>query len=103
MYSKNNYKKSSGTPPKHQEWSMTGKLTLFLTLSFFGLIIISSLLQYQDLLINVEREENGFLDDDISDLKNIVAVYHKAPRHLQEELEMEGKEKNFPKYFRVQD
>src|SRR6185369_3359473 len=93
----------STSPPKTQVWSMKGKLTLFLTLSVFGLFIISSLLLYQDLVFNVEREENGFIDDDIIDLQNIVTVYHTAPRLLQEEIELEGKEKNFPKYFRVQD
>lgn len=32
-----------------------------------------------------------------------MAVYHKAPRLLQEEIELEGAGKNFPKFFRVQD
>ena len=52
---------------------------------------------------NVQREENGYLDDDIDDLQNILAVYHKNPKILQEEIDSEGRDKNFPTYFRVQD
>src|SRR6185369_11903846 len=93
MYSKSNDNVPSSSPPKTQIWSMKGKLTLFVTISVFGLFIISSLILYQDLVVNVEREENGFIDDDIIDLQNIVAVYHKAPRLLQEEIELEGDHK----------
>jgi hypothetical protein len=34
-------KMSTYTTPKHRIWSMTGKLTLFLTLSFSGLFLFS--------------------------------------------------------------
>ena len=103
MYSNSNNNRYSSSPPKPQVWSITGKLTLFLTLSFFGLFIIASLLQYQDLAFNVEREENGFLDDDIADLQKIMAIYYKGARLLQEEIDSEATGKNFPKYIRVHD
>jgi two-component system heavy metal sensor histidine kinase CusS len=82
---------------------MTRKLTLFLTLSFFVLFFILTSYQYLGLVANILREENGYLDDDIDELQNILAVYHKNPKILQEEIDSEGRDKNFPTYCRVQD
>jgi two-component system, OmpR family, heavy metal sensor histidine kinase CusS len=83
---------------------MTGKLTLLLTLAFFGLFIISSLLQYQNLAVNLEREQNSFIDGDIAGFQSILSVYHEDPRFLREEIVLEGAGTKNPKYFiRVQD
>jgi hypothetical protein len=95
---------STITSSKPRIWSITGKLTLFLTLSFFGLFIISSLVLYMNLVVNLEREQNQFIDDDIAGFKDILSVYHEDPRFLREEIELEGAGTKNPKYFvRVQD
>jgi len=78
---------------------MKGKLTLLLTLSFFGLFIAFSLLLYRDLVVNIEREQNSFIDDAIAGFQSILSVYHQNPRFLREEVLLEGAEKKNPKYF----
>jgi two-component system heavy metal sensor histidine kinase CusS len=104
MYSKSDNKMSPGSPSKPQVWSMTGKLTLFLTLSFFGLFIISSLLLYLDLALNLEREQISAINNEITGFQSILSVYHKDPRFLREEILLEGAGKKDPKYLvRVQD
>jgi hypothetical protein len=82
MYSltKSENKMSECITPKRRIWSMTGKLTLFLTLSIFGLFFIFTCYQYLGLVSNILREENGYIDDDFDDLLNILAVYHKNPK-----------------------
>jgi two-component system heavy metal sensor histidine kinase CusS len=104
MYLKNNSKMNPGESLKPKDWSMTGKLTLFLTLSFFGLLFVSSLLLYLDLVVNLEREQNRFIDDDVAGFRNILTVYHEDPRFLREEILLEGAGTKNPKYIvRVQD
>jgi two-component system heavy metal sensor histidine kinase CusS len=83
---------------------MTKKLTLFLTLSFFGLFIVFSLLLYLDLVINIEKEQISVIDDELVGFQSILSVYHKDPRFLREAILLEGARKKNPKYFvRVQD
>jgi two-component system heavy metal sensor histidine kinase CusS len=93
MYLKSKIKMSAESPAKPRAWSMTGKLSLFLTLSFIGLFILFSLLLYRDLVVNLEREQNSFIDDDIAGFQNILSVYHQNPQFLREAvlLEAEGK------------
>jgi len=103
MYSKCNDNKRSGSPPRTQIWSMTEKLTFFLALSFFGVFIIFSHLLYLDLVVNIEREQISVIDDEIVGFQSILAVYHKDPRFLRDEILLEGSSKKNPKYFvRVQ-
>ena len=102
MITKNN-NKSSSSPPKRQIWSITGKLTLFLALSFLGLFLASSLLLYRDLAVNLEKEENGFLDDHVARLCNMLAVYHRNPAFLEGEIKLEGGKKNPGFFVRIQD
>jgi len=78
---------------------MTGKLTLLLTLSFFGLFIVFSQLLYLDLVVNLEREQNSFICDDIAGFQSIMSVYHEDPRFLREVILLEGAGKKYPKYF----
>jgi two-component system heavy metal sensor histidine kinase CusS len=83
---------------------MTQKLTLYLTLSFCGLIFVSSFLMYVELVINLEREQNSFIDHDIAGFQNLLSVYHEDPRFLREEILLEGTGAKNPKYIvRVQD
>jgi two-component system heavy metal sensor histidine kinase CusS len=104
MFSKSNDNISSSAPPRTQVLSMKSKLTLLLTLSFFGLFIAFSLLLYRDLVVNIEREQNSFIDDAIAGFQSILSVYHQDPRFLREEVLLEGAEKKNPKYFvRIQD
>lgn len=88
-----------GSPSKPPTWSMTGKLTLYVTLSFFGLFVFFSLLLYLDLVVNLEREQNSFIDDDIAGFQSILSVYHENPKFLREEILLEGSGKKNPKYF----
>lgn len=104
MYLTSNDNRPSSLPPGTQRFSMASKLTLLLTLSFFGLFIIFSLLLYLDLAINIEREQVSVIDDEIIGLQSILSVYHKDPRFLREEILLEGSKKKNPKYFvRIQD
>lgn len=83
---------------------MTGKLTLFLTLSFFGLFSLFTLLLYVDLVVNIEREQISFIDDEIVGFQSILSVYHNDPRFLRDEILLEGSRKKNPRYFvRIQD
>lgn len=85
-------------------WSMTAKLTLSLTLAFFGLFILFALLLYLDLVVNLEREKNSFVDDEIAGFQSILSVYYDNPKFLREEILLEGAGKKNPKYYvRVQD
>src|ERR1039457_2524835 len=104
MFLMSNNCKDSDSHSKPQVWSMTGKLTLYLTLSFFGLFIISSLILYLNLVVNLEREQNNFIDDEFVGLQSFLSVYHEDPRFLWDEILLERKEKKNPKYLvRVQD
>lgn len=104
MYSTSNDNNHSGLPPRTQRFSMASKLTLLLTLSFFGLFIVFSLLLYLDLAGNIEREQISVIDDEIIGFQSILSVYHKDPRFLREEILLEGSKKKNPKYFvRIQD
>ena len=95
---------SSSAPPKTQTLSMKSKLTLLVTLSVFGLFIISSLLLYLDLVVNLEREQNTFIDDDIAGFQSLLTVHHEDPRFLREEILLEGAGKDNSKFFvRIQD
>jgi two-component system, OmpR family, heavy metal sensor histidine kinase CusS len=95
---------SPGPPSEPRNWSMTRKLTLYLTLSFCGLLFVSSFLMYLELVINLEREQNNFIDDDIAGFRNLLSVYHEDPRFLREEILLEGAGTKNPKYIvRVQD
>jgi two-component system heavy metal sensor histidine kinase CusS len=104
MCSKSNENRSSSIPLKPQDGSLTGKLTLLLALSFFGLFFIFSHLLYLNLIVNLEREQNTFIDDDIAGFKSILTGYNDNPRFLREVIELEGIGAKSPKYFiRVQD
>ena len=104
MYSTSNDNSYSGLPPRTQRFSMASKLTLLLTLSFFGIFIVFSLLLYRELAVNIEREQISVIDDEIIGFQSILSVYHKDPRFLREEILLEGSEKQNPKYFaRIQD
>jgi len=57
---------------------------------------------YLELVVNLEREQNRFIDDDIAGFRNILSVYHDDPRFLREEILLEGA--GATEYFvRVQD
>ena len=84
--------------PSHP-WSMTGRLTLLLTLSFLVMLFLAILFLFFALTNNLDREDNEFLSDKIQVLRTILQKFPHEPKTLEEEVKWEGTAQQFTRYF----
>jgi two-component system heavy metal sensor histidine kinase CusS len=94
---------SSKTPSKSlPAWfwsSITGKLTLLYTLSASAMVVICAAFLYWVLIHNLDRLTEQFLAGEIHDLSSILRERPNDQRAIEDEINYEGADQQFPWYY----
>lgn len=67
-------------------WSLVGRLTFLITLSFVIILCVATLYLYISMHKNISREDNDFLANKIAHLKTIIAANSNNVKVLEEEV-----------------
>ena len=80
-------------------WSIASRLTLFYTLSTFGLLLLATVVLYWGLKRSLEMEDMELLADKINVMRLILRERAEEMEPLKEELEWESGQRRYNKYY----
>jgi len=99
MFSKNGDGHSSGHKPGLQSWSLVGRLTLLVTLSTVGILLVATLYLFTSMGRNLDRENDEYLANEINLLRTILIRDTDNSETLREEVEWEGLAQTHLRYY----
>jgi two-component system heavy metal sensor histidine kinase CusS len=80
-------------------FSITARLVLLYSCSAFGVLVVSSLVLYETLTVNLDRERVQFLADEVATLRAVQAGHSERDGSLEEEVQSESDARRFSRYY----
>lgn len=99
MSSKNDRPETAGVRRTTRPWSLAMRLTVWYTGSAFVLVLIATGILYWVLVVNLDRQDDQFLIDEIHILRNLLAERPEYVDAIRQEVEWESAARRYARVY----